>query len=149
MRKFKVRRSKIEGRGLYATEAINKHEEILVYSGPVVDPSERHLQRRKHEFLMMLNDGRCIDGVKNIGRFMNHSCRPNIEHNGTVIDPVTQFLGQSIIAKRKIAPGEELLLDYGLDTSGTALHACRCGSNNCRGYLNSREDLRMYRKNNK
>ena len=66
--------------------------------------------------------------------FQNHSCDPNtymIYHSENVYD---------VVAKRDIAQGEELTVDYEsfdvLYEDGTTFH-CKCGSTNCRGTINA------------
>jgi SET domain-containing protein len=66
-----------------------------------------------------------IDGSsrRNLGRYLNHSCRPNavaVLRNGRMI----------FVALRAIAPGEEITLDYGeeyveLFIAGSG---CRCAA---------------------
>ncbi|MFN8614294.1 MAG: SET domain-containing protein [Vampirovibrionales bacterium] len=59
--------------------------------------------------------------------FFNHSCNPNTVLTGNNV----------LVAKRTIAPGEELTYDYGTsDTQGnpdTNAWPCTCGSTPCRG----------------
>lgn len=58
----------------------------------------------------------------------NHSCDPN-----------TAFVGLNVVARRAIAPGEELTIDYGTFYDETmAEFECRCGSQNCRGRIAGR-----------
>jgi SET domain-containing protein len=59
-------------------------------------------------------------------RHLNHSCDPNAyEHyEGAVI---------SIVARRNIASGEEVTVDYNVNTSGGNSWPCRCGAARCRG----------------
>jgi ribosomal protein S18 acetylase RimI-like enzyme len=60
------------------------------------------------------------------GDFINHSCDPNV----WMADEVTQ------VARRDIARGEELTMDYAMieaDESDVKLWQCNCGSSLCRG----------------
>jgi hypothetical protein len=55
----------------------------------------------------------------------NHSCDAN-----------TGFFGLDVVARRSIALGEELTLDYAELINDTAEgFACRCGAANCRGLV--------------
>ncbi len=57
--------------------------------------------------------------------FMNHSC-----------DPTVWWENETLVARRDIAPGEEITYDYGTDfTAFDRGFTCRCGSPMCRGYL--------------
>ncbi|MCC6246994.1 MAG: SET domain-containing protein-lysine N-methyltransferase, partial [Rubrivivax sp.] len=72
---------------------------------------------------------RAIDFSKSADpmRFTNHSCRPNarlVIRNGRV----------EFYARRAIAPGEEITVDYG-ETHHEGRLACRCGTPGCRGAL--------------
>ncbi len=61
--------------------------------------------------------------AKHISNFMNHSCDPNIMYSDN----------DSIIAKRDIAAGEELTIDYGnFIVNFDQDFFCSCGSNTCR-----------------
>lgn len=88
-------------------------------------------------FVFGLSDGSVLDGAQggNATRHINHSCAPNcvayeIEAEGRV-----NFI--QIETLRKIAAGEELFLDYGLDAGEGAPEdfPCRCGATECRGSL--------------
>ncbi len=142
-RPYRVRRSSIHGRGVFATAEIPKGARIVEYKGkrtswddalarPDSDPDDP-----AHTFLFELDDGRVIDArVRgNAARWINHSCAPNcVTHED---DAGRVF----IEARRRIVPGEELTYDYRLWVDGRltraerAQYACRCGSPRCRGSL--------------
>ena len=140
---YRVRRSSIHGRGVFAAAEIPKGAQIVEYKGkraswdealarPDSDPDDP-----AHTFLFELEDGRVIDArVRgNAARWINHSCAPNcVTHED---DAGRVF----VAAKRRIALGEELTYDYRLSVEGRltraerAQYACRCGSPLCRGSL--------------
>ncbi len=140
---YRVRRSSIHGRGVFAAAEIPKGAQIVEYKGkraswdealarPDSDPDDP-----AHTFLFELEDGRVIDArVRgNAARWINHSCAPNcVTHED---DAGRVF----VAAKRRIALGEELTYDYRLSVEGRltraerAQYACRCGSPRCRGSL--------------
>ena len=140
---YRVRRSSIHGRGVFAAAEIPKGAQIVEYKGkraswdealarPDSDPDDP-----AHTFLFELEDGRVIDArVRgNAARWINHSCAPNcVTHED---DAGRVF----IAAKRRIALGEELTYDYRLSVEGRltraerAQYACRCGAPRCRGSL--------------
>jgi SET domain-containing protein len=142
-RAYVVRRSRIHGRGVFATRTIRKGSDIVEYRGrrismdeadnlPDSDPDNPF-----HTFLFELNDGRVIDaGVRgNAARWINHSCQPNCV-------PYEDDDGRVFIeAKRTIRAGEELSYDYRLNVPGRrtarmlADYACRCGAPRCRGTM--------------
>ncbi len=57
-------------------------------------------------------------------RYMNHSCDPSTVSVGVLME----------IARRDLAPGDELTCEYGLDYI-TAPFPCGCGAPTCRGTL--------------
>ncbi|MBK9114368.1 MAG: SET domain-containing protein-lysine N-methyltransferase [Betaproteobacteria bacterium] len=142
-RPYRVRRSAIHGRGVFATAEIPKGSRIVEYKGkraswdealarPDSDPTDP-----AHTFLFELEDGQVIDArVRgNAARWINHSCAPNcVTHED---DAGRVF----IEARRRIVPGEELTYDYRLWVDGRltraerAQYACRCGARRCRGTL--------------
>ena len=140
MRKTVVRNSKIQGRGLYALVDFNFSETVIDYTGPILTEDEaiRLDAKRKHCVFMALDDNRIIDGVRTRARFVNHSCSPNVRT--ITVGDINVF-----VAKRKILAGEEILLDYRLDTgSERKLFRCRCRSEKCRGYMNDPASLRKW-----
>ena len=142
-RAYVVRRSRIHGRGVFATRTIRRGSDIIEYRGrrismdeadnlPDSDPDNPF-----HTFLFELNDGRVIDaGVRgNAARWINHSCQPNCV-------PYEDDDGRVFIeARRTIRAGEELSYDYRLNVPGRrtarmlADYACRCGAPRCRGTM--------------
>lgn len=138
--RVEVRDSAIHGRGLFTLDPIPQGARILEYAGERVDADDG-LARYDgtvpfHTFLFDLEDGFMIDGGVggNEARFINHSCRPNVEaviHRGRIF----------IHARRAIAAGRELLLDYSFepddaaDAAVRASYPCRCGAPRCRGTM--------------
>lgn len=140
---FVVRRSRISGKGAFATRRIRKGQRIIEYVGERISEAESDRrypddtkQKRHHTFLFAVDDDTVIDaGVGgNEARFINHSCEPNCE--------AVDYDGRIFIeALRDIAPGEELFYDYAyeLDEKVTPAlrkrYPCRCGSPGCRGTI--------------
>ena len=137
-----VRRSKIQGRGVFARVAITARTRIIEYAGEHISHAEsdrRYLDgemARHHTFLFTLNRRTVIDGAVsgNDARYINHSCAPNCE---AVIEQGRIW----IEATRDIARGEELAYDYQYERDGSetpedeALYACGCGAAGCRGTI--------------
>ena len=59
-------------------------------------------------------------------RFVNHSCDPNAYY-------VYDRDGSSLHARRPIASGEEVCVDYLVNNGGGDSWACSCGAARCRG----------------
>jgi SET domain-containing protein len=139
---FEVRRSRIHGRGVYATRLIPIGTRVVEYLGDRISHEEADARYEDkadddgHTFLFVVDDEICIDaGVGgNAARFINHSCDPNCE---TIIEDRRVFID----AIADIQPGEELGYDYQLtwestdDPAELALYACRCGAAQCRGTM--------------
>jgi SET domain-containing protein len=137
-----VRRSAIQGRGVFAKVPIPKGARIIEYTGEHITHAvadERYddvAMTRHHTFLFTLNRRTVVDGAVggSDARYINHSCDPNCEG---VIDGREIW----IEATRDIAQGEELAYDYGYERDGTetaedeARYACRCGAPGCRGTI--------------
>jgi hypothetical protein len=140
---FIVRKSSIQGRGVFAARDIAEEELIVEYLGEKLTHEEAGADlddetvRRHHTFLFTVDDELCIDGGKNgnEARFINHSCDPNAY---AAIEKKRIF----IRASRPIAAGEEIAYDYWYSTDPgytladrRRLYPCRCGSPKCRGTL--------------
>ena len=140
--RFRVRRSKVHGLGVFATRRIRKGTRIVEYLGERVShkvADDRYEQKDAddgHTFLFIVDRGVVIDaGVDgNEARFINHGCDPNCE---SVIEDRRVF----VEAIRTIQPGEELKYDYqiGRDDDDPEnvdeVFACRCGAKSCRGTM--------------
>ena len=126
-----VRRSPIDGHGVFAAEAIPPRLKIGEIRGESISVSEARLRATRHERIMIveLSERRAIDFSKSTDpmRFTNHSCSPNARlclRAGRV----------EFYALRAITPGEEITVDYG-ETHHEGRLACRCGAPNCVGRL--------------
>lgn len=138
-RRLQVRKSGVHGRGVFALQPIAQGAQVIEYVGEVISWAEA-LRRHPHDpsqpdhtFYFHLDDERVIDGLigGNSSRWINHSCRPNIEADdgsGRVY----------LLALSDIQPGEELFFDYGLVIDERMTPAlkkrfeCRCGAADCR-----------------
>jgi SET domain-containing protein len=126
-----VRRSPIEGRGLFATSRVAARRKLGYMAGELVSEAEgrRRARARKRIAIVELGDGRAVDGSTggNDFRFTNHSCAPNAF--------IRTYRGRvEIWSLRGIRAGEEITCDYG-DSQHDGKLRCRCGSERCRGRL--------------
>ncbi len=120
---FRVGRSRT-GLGLFATERIKKRTFIVEYKGPWLTTEEADkLEARGSRYLYEINSRWTIDGSSrmNIGRYANHSCRPNAEShrlNGKVV----------LRAIKTINAGDEITYNYGRDYFLNVITpgACKC-----------------------
>ena len=138
---IKVRRSRIQGRGVFAVRRIRKGQRIIEYTGQRISDREADKRyndaemKRHHTFLFKVEDDLVVDADRggNEARFINHSCDPNCE---AIIEDNRIY----IEAIRNIQPGVELAYDYQYESDETLAEAiqqypCYCGSKNCRGTI--------------
>ncbi|MDP2361914.1 MAG: SET domain-containing protein-lysine N-methyltransferase [bacterium] len=137
-----VRRSRIQGRGVFALRTIRRGTKVLEYTGERISQEEAvrryddDARPRAHVVLFAVDDETVIDGGSggSDARFVNHSCAPNCE---AVEDEGRIF----IRALRTIGEGEELTYDYRLQLPGRrsrkveTRYSCRCGAPDCRGTM--------------
>ncbi|XP_071737602.1 histone-lysine N-methyltransferase, H3 lysine-9 specific SUVH1-like [Rutidosis leptorrhynchoides] len=75
----------------------------------------------------------------NVGRFMNHSCSPNVYWQPIVRENVNgSYLHIGFYAIKHIPPMQELTYSYGMvsaDRGGSRRKTCLCGSSQCNGYF--------------
>src|SRR5262249_26401947 len=109
-RAFLIGRSRA-GLGLFATTPIKRKAFILEYKGPKLTTQQADkLVARGNRYLFEINSRWTIDGTsrKNLGRYANHSCRPNAE---------VHTIGHKVIIRaiRNIRTGAEITYNYGRD----------------------------------
>lgn len=128
---FQVKRSRIQGRGLFALSPIPARKKLGELSGELISQREARRRARLTDCIMVVEfgDGKALDASVsgNHFRYVNHSCSPNTYMR--LFRRRVEFY-----ALRPIAPGEELTCNYG-ETHHDGALACRCGSPRCRGSL--------------
>jgi SET domain-containing protein len=80
-RPYRVGRS-ATGLGLFATAPIEKGAFIVEYTGRrITNAQAKRLEARGSRYMYEINSRWTVDGSsrRNIGRYANHSCRPNAE----------------------------------------------------------------------
>lgn len=137
---YRLRRSAIQGRGVFAARRIRPGQRIIDYAGERIAAEEGDRRyddrkmRRHHTFLFSLDKNTVIDGNRhgNNARYINHSCDPNCE-------AVSERKKIVIYARTNIQPGVELAYDYKYEWSNekddVELYKCKCGSAKCRGTI--------------
>jgi SET domain-containing protein len=124
--------SPIEGRGLFAAADVPPGTLVLRLGGRVVGSAD--LVHRIAaadagwtpyvDTITVGDDRHLVLPAGSAAHFANHSCDPTLWHDGPY----------RLVARRAVAAGEELTVDYGTDSgaAGFAM-ACACGSAACRG----------------
>lgn len=139
--KVTVIKTEKKGYGLRADSDLQTNDFIWEYVGEVIN--EPTLRRRmlqyddegiKHFYFMSLSKSEFVDATKkgNLGRFCNHSCRPNCYVDKWVVGSKVRM---GIFAGRPIKAGEELVFNYNVDRYGADPQPCYCGEPNCTGFI--------------
>ena len=130
-----VRESPIQGRGLFALEAIKRGEIVCIKGGHIFDrqtlsqaqdylgPAE--IQIAEELFIGPLS----ADEREGSMIFSNHSCDPNIGVQGQII----------FVAMRDIGSGEELTHDWATTDDDTYEMECNCGARSCRKMITGQD----------
>lgn len=132
-----TKESQINRLGCFSERVITEDTFIVEYKGDIISPEEAYKREadpsRPGIYTFWINDNIVIDGLENgnIAKYINHSCDPNCYYH---------FEGNRVLifAWKDIAPNEELTIDYCYDSEGEKV-TCSCGSEKCRGFINSDE----------
>lgn len=132
--KIEVRDSPIEGKGLFAKQPFKKGERFKVTEGEhpfvIMTDAEFEVYKRTHDHwdAMALGNGKhkvgTLTRAEDPSNYGNHSCDPNIAPDG-----------DSSIALRDIAVGEEITADYAQFSDKDWTMQCNCGAPNCTGMV--------------
>jgi SET domain-containing protein len=136
--KVEIRKSKIQGNGIFAIEAIHKDEIIAIKMGYLISKEEiGKLPKKCKDVCLQIEDDFFI-GPKNINEYstntiyINHSCNPNVGIRGQI----------TIVAMRDIKKDEELTMDYSMFFTKFLGHEkmeCNCGALDCRKKLSEND----------
>jgi hypothetical protein len=143
--RIEIRRSPVSGNGMFARELIQEGETVSIVGGMAMTEAEfeafqaSHSQYNSIQIDENLHLVELPEITKTLEGSMNHSCDSNV----WMADEVT------LVARREIAAGEEITVDYGLFTTQTDWildNPCRCGSRVCRRTISGndwkRKDVR-------
>ena len=135
MKLYKIGKSVIDNKGLYASKNIKKGTKIINYVGKIITKKETDTNPKfdngKAIYLYNLNSKYDLDGdfKYNTARLINHSCDPNCEVDG-------EGLKLWISAIKDIKKGDELTYDYGFSfDKDYKQFPCKCASKYCCGYI--------------
>ena len=124
-----IRKSKIQGQGLYALRVFEPGEVVLRWDCSHTLTSDQFAQVPEEErrYTHPLDNDQTLI-VQPPERFVNHSCDNNTE--------VRNFCD---VAIQRIEIGDEITSDYGSDGSGVSFE-CLCGSDVCRKVIGQMSD---------
>ena len=133
--KTEIRKSKIEGDGLFAAKQIRKGEVVGVKGGHVFDSLTLAKIRSKiGDSYFQITDNLFVgplkkDEVRGSMMCLNHSCEPNVGIQGNIV----------FVSIRDIAAGEEITLDYAMCEDEEYNLNCLCGSKSCRKLITGKD----------
>lgn len=106
-----INNSHIHGKGLFATDAINKGNKISYFKG---------YETKYGTIYSLTFENKNIEPT-GVLKYLNHSCSPN-----------ARFFDRWLVASRYIEFGEEITIDYKATESNISHHfECNCNSPNC------------------
>ncbi len=127
MAEVAVRESAIDGLGVFALEPIRGGQVVRRFEIEREVTPDAPLRPERGE---RPEHCPCVDGrfllVASPDRYLNHSCDPNAW---------LRFGegGIHVVARRGVAAGEELTVDYLINNAGGDSWRCHCGAARCRG----------------
>jgi len=106
-----VKRSPIEGKGIFAKKNIPANELVMIIKGETITGKECERREEEENNVYIFWNGRYyIDTAmtKKI-KYINHNCEPNCD----VLERDRDSL--NLVSSREIKKGEEITIDYGYD----------------------------------
>jgi hypothetical protein len=124
-----IRKSKKHGNGLFALKDLKKGENLYsLKKGRIVNYDEiQNLPEWEKIHLDQIRENE-YEIIEPPGCHINHSCEPNVEEKDRI--------GYAL---RDIKRGEEITIDYDKIAHLEEPFECRCGSKNCRGFVQGRK----------
>jgi uncharacterized protein len=133
--RLRIGPSEIHGQGVFAKASLCAGERVIEYLGEKIAKTESARRCEGQNWCIFSLDPEFdLDGnfAWNPARRVNHSCAPNCEagfEDGRIW----------ITALRDIQPGEEITFNYGYDIEAYREHPCRCGAEECVGFIVAEE----------
>jgi uncharacterized protein len=125
-----MRTSSIQGTGVFAPRSFVKGDVVLaIDDSRIVDDVHPLKSGEDPRHCDYLQGGKVIL-MKAPERYINHSCDPN-----TYVKTVNGE--RLVIARRSIAPDEEITYDYSVNGGGNTVWTCSCGAKRCRRQIHS------------
>jgi hypothetical protein len=138
----------VKGWGVRSPDFVPRGSFLCEYIGEYISDDEAEMRGIKYDdqnmsrLMDVVGDGKdvvrmCIDAThfSNLGRFLNHSCDPNVFKQRVFCDHNSRLPRIAFFALRDIQPLEELAYDYGYaDVPGKTM-PCMCGADNCQKLL--------------
>src|SRR3989344_7157958 len=118
--------SKVQGKGVFATQDIKKGSVVLEVDDSQVVEDASKLTKYQNEYECdYLANGKVVL-MQSPEKYINHSCDPS-----TYVKTINRK--RKVLAMRDIKKGEEITYDYSINGYNDGTFKCRCGSPICRG----------------
>ena len=141
----------LKGLGLISTNPIPKGKFVCEYAGEIItmDKANKRSTNDKHNYILYVYEHfkneelvTIIDPTRigNIGRYLNHSCDPNLSIHLVRTEDWTPCV--AMFANKNIEANEELTFDYGQHQKQQIVNKsrpCLCASEKCKGFLPSHQ----------
>ncbi len=129
MKNLYVKKSKIQGQGIYTAEKIKKGEHIAFVQGTLIKKKTTSVKDALSIPLWYgITDTIWLNPENTIWRYFNHSCEPN-----------TAIVGRTkVIALKAIAADTEITFDYSMSDGDLLWEMpCSCKTASCRKKIHS------------
>jgi SET domain-containing protein len=128
MKHIYICNSKIEGKGVFVGEDVERGEDIQPIKGELkFKVNKNKKDALAHPNWIGVSENIWIDPDKPF-KFLNHSCNPSAGIRGK----------KTIVALREIKEGEEVTIDYSIIEGDPRWELnCLCGEDNCRKKISS------------
>jgi SET domain-containing protein len=133
--KSEIKKSPINGKGLFAIKKIAKGEIVAIKGGSIAHKSQwEKLEKKLGSAEIQVAEEYFIAPTRKKDRetsmlYTNHSCDPNIGIQGQIV----------FVAMRDIEAGEELTHDWATTDDLDYKLECNCGSPDCRGIITGKD----------
>jgi hypothetical protein len=118
--------SPIEGLGLFAVRPIAAGKVVMRLGGEVIDDAALAALTAPYSSVALAEGAHLLIDPAHPVRYGNHGCDPNLWQQDAL----------TVVARRAIAAGDELTVDYATQTGTEAWRmVCRCGAPACRGEI--------------
>lgn len=125
-----VKRSGIQGKGVFATRNFHPGDEILEIDDSHIVEDAATLSKEDWEYNTDFFDGRIVI-MQEPERCINHCCDLN-----SYVKTINNV--RKLLAIRGIIAGEEITCDYSLNGDNEGTFPCQCGAKRCRNvYIGS------------
>jgi len=138
--RIEIRLHSIAGRGMFALSPIEEGNRVIVWGGHVFTTADVEAGRVAPGSAVYIGEDTFLGALPgqydrerdDRGDFINHSCDPDVWMQDE----------NTLTARRDIATGEELTMDYAMfegDENDTKPWICHCGSSLCRHRITGKD----------